>query len=90
MDIEIHSAPAPSTEAAEKDQRLTRALFAAMNSLDEEWVQDAYGHDDFMEPVQVHVKRFARQRYTRKHLWVAYPAGADPLTAAPEDAVGYA
>ncbi|MDX5318557.1 MAG: N-acetyltransferase, partial [Actinomycetes bacterium] len=56
----------------------------------EEWLLDAYGHDDFMQPVDVHVKRHARQRYTRKHLWVAYPTGADPLTATPEDAVGYA
>ena len=90
MDIEIHAAPAPSTEATETDQRLTHALFAAMNSLDEEWVQDAYGHDDFLQPVEVYVKRYARQRYTRKHLWVAYPAGSDPLTADPGRAVGYA
>ena len=86
MEIEIHRAPVPPASEPE----LTRALFAAMNSLDEEWLLDAYGHDDFVEPVAVHLRRFADQRYTRKALWAAFPRGIDPRAAAPDAALGYA
>lgn len=88
MDIDIRRAPGPTGDP--RDTELTRALFAAMNTLDREWLLDAYGHEDFMEPVDVHLRRWARQRYTRKSLWVAYPPDTDPLTADPGAALGYA
>ena len=88
MEMEIHRAPVPTASAEATE--FARALFAAMNSVDREWLLDAYGHDDFVEPVEVHLRRFADQRYTRKALWAAYPTGIDPRTAGPGAALGYA
>ncbi len=83
MQLALHATPAvPDTPDA---AAVVRAHMAAMNSLDTEWLLEAYGHDDFVEPEAVLAARHADQRYLRKHLWVAYPADDDPATA-----LGYA
>jgi GNAT superfamily N-acetyltransferase len=91
MNVEIHKIPlTPDELRTQQDEARAAALVAGFNDLAHAWFLEAFGHDDFLEPVDVVRKRLANQRYTRRAVWLALPAGTDPHAFDPARAIGSA
>lgn len=91
MDVEIHRIPlTPAEIATPADDARATALMAGVNDLAQEWFLEAFGHDDFLDPVEVVRAQYADQRYTRRAVWIALPRGTDPVSFAPSLALGRA